>query len=254
MKKLVLIFILGTFTTFSQTINDYKYVIVPEKFDFLKVANRFNLNTSTKLLLEKYGFIVYMNNQELPAEIANNRCESLTAHLMEENTVLQTKVKLLLKDCQGKVVYETQMGASREKDYAVAYNKAFREAAKSFETLNYKYNGSITTSLTEKPLAINKSNVVTEDFKSSQTAIPTVGPPTHTFSNVHFYAQPIENGFQLVNTEPKVIYKIYNTSDPDVFFAAKGEQQGVFFKKENNWYFEYYQSNKLYSENVGVKF
>ena len=138
MKKIVLLFLLTTFGMFSQNINDYQYVIVPAKYDFLKVENRFNLNTNTKLLLEKYGFITYMNNQELPTEIANNRCASLTAHLVNDNSMLQTRVKLVLKDCQEKVVYETQMGTSREKDYGRAYNEAFRDAAKSFETLNYK--------------------------------------------------------------------------------------------------------------------
>ncbi|MGV9004255.1 hypothetical protein [Flavobacterium sp.] len=254
MKKIVLLFILTTFSMFSQTINDYQYVIVPAKYDFLKSDDRFNLNTTTKFLLEKYGFIVYMNNQELPNEIANNRCTSLTANLVNENTMLQTKVKLVLKDCQDKVVFETELGTSRAKDYAKAYNEAFRDAAKSFETLNYKYNGSNKTVLAKKPTVTAQTNVTSEVFKSSETAVPLNRNPTNTMANGHFYAQPIENGFQLVNTEPKVIYTLYNTSIPDFFIATKGEQQGVFFKKADNWYFEYYQSNTLYSENVGVKF
>lgn len=254
MKKIVLLFILSTFNVFSQSINDYQYVIVPAKYDFLKVENRFNLNTTTKLLLEKYGFVVYMNNQELPTQIANNRCSSLTAHLVDDNSMLQTRVKLVLKDCQGKVVFETQMGTSREKDYGRAYNEAFRDAAKSFETLNYKYNGSNKTIPAENQAVTTQTKVTTEVFKSSETVVPVNRTPTHTMANGQFYAQPIQNGFQLVNTEPKVIYKLYNTSVPDFFIATKGEQQGVFFKKDNNWYFEYYQSNKLYSENVGVKF
>jgi hypothetical protein len=40
---------------FSQrNVNDYKYVIVPEKFDFQKEPNQFKLNQLTKFLLKKY--------------------------------------------------------------------------------------------------------------------------------------------------------------------------------------------------------
>ena len=248
MKKIILLFILATFNMFSQTINDYKYIVVPTKYEFLKEENKYNLNTSTKLLLEKYGFVVYMNGQDVPTDIANNRCKSLNADLINDSGLFITKLKLVLKDCKDNVVFETEFGRSREKEYALAYNQAFRDAAKSFETLNYKFNGNQTTSINQ--------NVIVKPIETKatlETAIPSSGP-TKTLANGQFYAQPIENGFQLVNTEPKVIYKIYNTSVPDFYIALKGEQQGVFFKKENSWFFEYYQFNKLYSENVGVKF
>ena len=248
MKKIALLFILTTFNIFSQSINDYKYVVVPTKFDFLNEENKYNLNTSTKLLLEKYGFVVYMNNQDIPTDIANNRCKSLNAEIINDSGLLVTKLKLVLKDCKDKVVYETALGKSREKEYAVAYNQAFRDAAKSFETLNYKYNGNQTTTISQEVI------IKPIETKATLEAAVQSSGPTKTLANGQFYAQPIENGFQLVNTEPKVIYKIYNTSVPDFFIASKGEQKGVFFKKGNSWFFEYYHFNKLYSENVGVKF
>lgn len=71
---------------------------------------------------------------------------------------------------------------------------------------------------------------------------------------VQLYAQPITNGFQLVNTEPKVIYKIYNTTVKDYFIASKGDLQGVLYAKDNQWFFEYYQNDKLISEQLEVKF
>ncbi|HPW98578.1 MAG TPA: hypothetical protein PK218_08460 [Flavobacterium sp.] len=241
MKKIALLFLLTVFNVFSQNINDYKFVIVPTKFDFLKEDNSFNLNTSTKLLLEKYGFEVFMNNQELPTEIANNRCKTLTASLAKDNSMFQTKIKLVLKDCQDRIVYETAFGTSREKDYNKAYNQAFREAAKSFETLNYKYNG-------EKQIAVEK-------IEENQE-VKSVEPYSLSSENseIFYFAQPIANGFQVVNNEPRVIMRLFTTSQKGVFIGIKGDQNGVVITKNGKWFFECYEGGKLTSEPINLRF
>ena len=42
--------------SFSQTVNDYKAVIVPLKYDFMKSGNQYLLATLTKFNLNKSGF------------------------------------------------------------------------------------------------------------------------------------------------------------------------------------------------------
>ena len=50
--------------TFSQTkLNDYKYVIVPNSFDFLKSKDQYQLNSLTKFLLNKNGFTAIMEDE-----------------------------------------------------------------------------------------------------------------------------------------------------------------------------------------------
>jgi hypothetical protein len=68
------------------------------------------------------------------------------------------------------------------------------------------------------------------------------------------FALPIENGYKIVDSEPKVVYFIQNTSNENVFMAKKGDIQGTFLKKNTGWFFEYYQEGKLISEKVNVKF
>jgi hypothetical protein len=250
MTKLVLLFTLVSCAVFSQDINNYKYVIVPKKFAIFNEQNKYNLNTSSKLLLEKYGFIAVMDD-EIPTEIANNRCQSLFMDLIDNNGLLVTKLKIVLKDCAGAIVYETALGRSREKSFDIAFRSAFREAAKSFETLNYKYNGVGTVAVVAvKQSKLNNETVITD---SNETSI-VAAEPSKTVANNALYAQPISNGFQLVNTEPKVMYKIYTTSNSTVFIGFKGTQQGVFLKKNTDWYFEYYHQDKFYVEQVAVKF
>lgn len=55
-SKILLLFILISSYVFSQSVNDYQYVIVPVKYDFLSKEDQYGLNTLTKLLLQKYGF------------------------------------------------------------------------------------------------------------------------------------------------------------------------------------------------------
>lgn len=245
MKKIMLLFILATMNMFSQSINDYKYVIVPAKFDFLKEENKYNLNTSTKLLLEKYGFVVYMNNQSIPDEIANNRCKSLTADVVNDSGLLITKLQIVLKDCKNNIVYQTEVGKSREKEYTVAYNLAFREAAKSFETLNYKYNG-------ENKMVVDYTEAKPKTVEEPKSVEPYVLSSDNP--EIFYFAQPIANGFQVVNNEPRVIMRLFNTSQKNVYIGVKDDVNGVVITKNGKWFFEYYESGKFVSEPVNLKF
>ena len=141
MKKIILLFILITNYAFSQSVNDYQSVIVPIKFDFLKSDDQYKLNTLTKLLLQKYGFKVYFSSEEIPSNVDNQRCNFLYADVINDSGILMTKLKVALKDCRGKLLFETQFGSSREKNFAAGYNQALRDAGKSFDKLDYKYNG-----------------------------------------------------------------------------------------------------------------
>src|ERR1700744_3426472 len=144
MKRYILVlFLFLSFSAYSQnTINNYKYVVVPEKFSFLKQNDQYSLNSLTKGLLEYKGFTVYFDNADLPSEVANNRCRALSADLLEKGGMFTTSLTLLLKDCQGNIVFKSKEGKSREKEYKVAYNMALRDAFTSLDQVPYAYNGS----------------------------------------------------------------------------------------------------------------
>jgi len=233
-KRIFLLFVLlVSLTAFSQSINDYQYVIVPIKYDFLKENDKYRLNTLTKLLFQKYGFKSYLSSEALPNELENSRCDILYATVTDDSNLMVTKLKILVKDCRDKIIFETEFGKSRNKEFAAAYNEALREAGKSFDTLNYKYTGK------------NNSSITTESIKTIVT---------ETNSETYYFAQPIANGFQVVDNDPKVIMKLYNTSQKNVFLGIKGTINGVLISKENHWFFEYYENGKMISELLNLKF
>lgn len=236
MRKTILFFaLILSCTGFAQSINDYKYVIVPEKFEWLKEENKYNLNTLTKMLFEKTGFEVYHSSQKLPDELALDKCKALYAYVENESVLLSTRLVITLKDCTGKMVFKSVEGKSKEKSYQKAYYEAMREAAQSVNQLNYKYSGKNT--------AVAKS--------SSPIAAAT--PVTVDNAN-QLFAQPIANGYQLVDNTPKVVLKIFKTSQQDSFTAVSENKNGVVFKKGNDWIFEYYQNDQLVSEKLNIKF
>ena len=232
-SKILLLFILTSSYAFSQSVNDYQYVIVPVKYDFLSKEDQYGLNTLTKLLLQKYGFKAYLSNEEIPLNTDNQKCNFLYADVIQDKSMFVTKVKVALKDCKEKVVFETQFGSSREKEFAVAYNQAFRESGKSFDKLNYKYNGKNNSSITQEPSKTIVSEINSETF---------------------YFAQPTANGFQVVDNEPKVIMKLYTTTQKNVFIGLKGNTNGVVISKNGKWFFEYYDGDKLISESWNLKF
>lgn len=235
--------------TISLAQERYEYVIVPTKFDFFKNENEYNLNALTKSFFETEGFAVYYDKEELPKELAKDRCKAFYVDAVESNNMFKTRITIQIKDCQNKILLESFEGTSSDKSYKVAYNEAFRFALTSLKgQLNFK-NNLADNSKSNKEIADEAVEMV-EDVVAE--VIPAT-PQKSTNPN-QLFALPTENGYKLVDSVPNVIYLIQTSSEANVFIASKGEIHGVFQKKINGWYFDYYQDGKLISEKVSVKF
>ena len=248
MKKLFLfLLLLLSGFGFAQSLNDYKTVVVPLKYEFLKSENQYRMATLSKFNLNKVGFDVYYSNEVVPNTI--NRCAVLSYDIVKDNAFLATKLYVTFKDCYGKMVYQSEIGLSREKDFQVAYNDALNKAFESIYALEYQYNGGENAAVEQKVVAV-KQSVPATVVVPSQVVTTTVIDP-----NEQLFAQPLAGGnYQLIDSKPTVIMKIYKTSDANSFLAQKGSQQGVLVKKDSQWFFEYYQNDQLVSEKINVKF
>ena len=238
------IFTLFTLAGYSQnTLNSYKYVLVPERFDFSKENNQYGLNTTTKLLLEQKGFVAFVGDEALPPIVAGNKCNALKAEVVQKKGLFVTNLTLLLKDCQGNIIFKSKEGKSREKEFLAAYDEALKNAFASLNDAPYKYD---STSLAQAQQAVATPAVATSAPAPAMAAAVEI---TGTL-----YAQPTPNGYQLIDTTPKKILTLLKTSMQDYYIAEAGSSNGVVFKKDGGWFFEYYKDNKLVSQKLEVKF
>ncbi len=252
MKKIFLVVLFISAFGFSQNLNQYKYALVPAKFNFLKEANQHNLNVMTKLFMEKYKFETYLDNEVFPEDFAKDNCNKIFVDVLDNSTMFTTRVTVVIKDCKNTILFTSTEGKSKEKEYKAAYNQALRMAFDSFtilKTHNYQPSQKSLEMIGEP----SQSKIAEEVKLNLETTVPNSTVTTKIVSG-QYYAQPIENGFQIINSEPKVIYKIYKTSTKDFYIATKGSVNGIFFSKNNEYYFEYYDQEKLITEKVSVKF
>lgn len=229
---------------FSQSLNDYKAVVIPLKYDFMRSDNQYRLATLTKFNLNKVGFEAFYANES--GSESYNRCDLLYIDVVKENGFLVTKLYITFKDCYGKIVFTSDVGRSKTKEYELAYAEALNQAFMSVNALNYKYNGKVST------VGNNQSQIAVAPAAVASSAV--VKTVVNNDDPNLLYAQPTETGYQLIDKTPKVVMKLMKTSRPDSFIAIKGDIQGSLNAKDNEWYFEYYKNDKLVSEKVVVKF
>ena len=254
MKSYILLFlVLGCFSGQSQTsLNNYKYVIVPESFPFLKEKDQYGLNTIAKSLLETTGFTAYFDNSGLPTDLANNKCNALNAEVVEKKSMFSTKLTLLLKDCKGNVVFKSKEGISREKEFGPSYRLALTDAFTSLTAAKYVYQPAPSINdQSQVPAAVSDSASV---GKTAVIAAPPATATVVTPAAGTLYAQPIANGYQLIDTTPKTILRMFKSSVTDCFIAENGSSNGIVFKRDDNWIFEYYKDGKLMAEKLLIKF
>ena len=238
---------------FSQSVNDYKAVIIPLKYDFLKSENQYRLQTLTKVNLVKAGFQAFYSNESIPAEF-NDRCSLIYVDVKNEKAFLVTKLFIIFKDCTGTIIFQSEIGKSKEKEFQTAYFEALNNAFQSVYDLQYKYNPGSNMNLVSKAAA--NSEMIPTAMVSDKVATNTTNDTKVSevkISNL-LYAQPTSYGYQLIDSESKVVMKVYKTSNPVSFMATKGSVQGILVAKDNQWFFEYYQNEQFISEMINVKF
>lgn len=243
MKKYILIFFFFiSLSSIAQTINDYKYAILPVRYSFMSKDNLYRLNTLTKVHLVKLGYTVFYDTDVLPDDIADTRCDKVYIDVEKIKSLLTTKLKVIFKDCKNNLLFESKVGTSSKKDFETGYAEALEDA---FTYVKYTYSGKdMTDSQHGKAMA---KKTAAAQIDNSTTDTPFV-------EGEQLYAQATAEGFQLVNSEPKVVMKIFKTSVPDYYIASRGTTQGVLVAKQSQYYFEYQQNGKLVSEKINVKF
>lgn len=255
----------------QQNVNAYKYVVVPNSFNFLNEPNQYQTNALTKFLFEKYGFNAIMADEDFPEDLNNNRCLALYADVEKHKAFLNTKLQVHLKDCNNKVVLSSDIGQSREKEYDKVYNLALRDAFESFETLNYNYqpNDKILAKSTDvvaetsEPSAaqqeLDRLRKEVESLKKKQEpkeivvvepanaeaieevkkeikkeAKTTVKEETKSDENVQtLFANPVDNGYTITDASSKVLYHLVFSGKENVYIV-KG-QDAIVYKMNNAW-------------------
>ena len=290
MKNLFLPLILmcGLLGMSQAELNKYKYIIVPTKFETFKHENQYQTSTMIKYNLVENGFTAVYDN-DMPADLLANRCLGLLLNLKDDSSMFTTKVTLTLKDCQSNVVYTTVEGSSKEKDYKSAYSEAIKECFKSLSGLGYKYEPSGDTDqatvsfkndvkrIEEKasvapnqnipnPVVQQKATLEEQSYKNMEPVQSNIAKaenmPTLALPDVDYktedsgvlYAQAIANGFQLVDSTPKITLRMYATSQANFYIAEGDVHSGVVLKKADKWYFEYYEGDKLMGQELNIKF
>lgn len=251
MKKIIVLLLFVSSFGFSQNLNNYKYALVPAKFTFLKEKDQFRLNTLTKMLMEKYGFETYFDSDILPTDFAKENCNKVFVDVEENNSMMVAKLRVVLKDCKNNILFISEEGKSKEKEYKIAYNQALREAFNSFNNLHHKYVEKIDT---ESQVVVKTNSI--EDATPQKTE-EIVGETTAEGLRNSLSVVTTENGFDLYSIESKLLYSAKRTSLKNVYIATCGVEKGILKKDYNDtWYFEYYRegSKKLMSEPLSFKF
>lgn len=286
-KIYCLLIILAFSYSLQAQLNKYKYIVVPKNFVGFKYENQYKTSTLIKYLFQQKGFdVVY--DDSLPEDLYSKRCLGLLVQLNHKSTMFATIVSLTLKDCNDKDVFVTAEGKSKLKDNTLAYKEAINYAFNSFNNVSYSYKPATTTSVVKStPVVIeeevkeSKEIKVAEEKKDIETPVVNTGEfnsedvtlssaatvavvtevaasqattLTKTASPEVWYAQEIPNGYQLVDSTPKIRLKVYKTSVPEIYIGINEKTKGLVYSKNSKWYFEYYIADKLQIEELAIKF
>jgi len=168
---LILLSVFLTGLSQAQSLNDYKYVIVDNQYEFQKEANKYRLNEMMVFEIEKRGLKAFRNTEVLPADLNKGICNALSLKIIAKSG-LRVKMTLEFVNCTNEVVFTTKDGKSNIKDYQKAYRAALREAMTSLDEVNYSYSPS--KRVDQKETAIKEVIVENTPIKPSPKVEETI--------------------------------------------------------------------------------
>ncbi|WP_339661655.1 hypothetical protein [uncultured Polaribacter sp.] len=261
-KKIIFILVLliGS-SVYSQQIDlkKYQYIVVADRFDFVKETDQYQTSSLTKFLLKKKGFEVFLSNEVLPDDLIKNRCLALFVSVKDESSLFNIKSIIEFKDCYGELLFTSDEGKSKEKEYQKGYQEAIRRAYETMTDFEYSYNPAVVEVKEVKQKDVNilkeatNETVVSKNVMTPKINVKTTQEKvTVTAALDVLYAQAKTNGFQLVNTSPEVVFLILKTNVKDVFVIK--DKNGILYKVGEFWVAEFYENDNLVTKNYQIKF
>lgn len=243
----------------QSSINDYKYVSVNERFDFLKTADQYQLNSLTAFLLKKNGFTVVNKQNNYPQDLAQNNCLELRANVISVKGFLKTKLQLVLTNCKENVVFTSEIGKSKLKNYKDAYYEALRDAFALTE-FNYTYNGSASSVILPMPpkptiLPLVKEPVpVVLQVVEKTVPIPQVLEGSYPLAEVStgLEIKQTNTGYDFIDSSSKKIKYSAHSTLFDSVYIVEG-QAGIIYKRGQNWVREYIENGKTTIEALNIQ-
>ena len=227
-------------------LNQYKYVSVPDRFDFLKTNDQYQMNSLTQFLLTKKGFTVLESIENYPSDLAANSCLLLDVNVEKIKGFLKTKLQVQFINCKKEVVFKSAIGTSKEKDFKMAYHQAIRAAFDSLEALNYNYEASAAIDIsapieTSKPV-LPKPSVQTP----SATVVVASVDPVDSSELPKTLIVSTAYGYDITDANGRVLYSIHPTMEEGIFIIDK--LPGIAYKRGKRWVREYVLEKKTVIE------
>ncbi len=237
----------------AQSLNDYKYVIVDNQYEFQNEANEYRLNEMMVFEIEKRGLTAYRNTSVLPQDLNKGTCNALTLKVTSSSG-LRVKMKIEFVNCSSVVVFTTKDGIGRTKVYQKAYREAVRDAMTSLDEINYTYSGGLVDrpSGIEVPIQIMQPSAVSVDMdiKSSVkvvTEVPSdipsselveqVGDEIYFTDSKEYKIQSTKTGFNIYNKNNLI--GTLKKSQSGCYFAITSNFTGIGYEKDDSLVIEY---------------
>lgn len=235
---LIAIFVASqTLLTAQTNLDQYKYVSVPNRFDFMKSSDQFQISSLAKFLLTKNKFTVLEDLEKYPADLAANQCLLLNLNVEQIKGFLKTKLEVQFLNCKNQVVFKSDIGMSREKDFKTAYHQALRAAFSSVSEANYKFNETFdTVSTNENPISVKpavSTPMQATDLSSSKLTSEILMTQT-------------SYGFDIKDADGIVVYSLYQTMSDGIYIIDK--LPGIVYKRGNRFVREYISNQKIIIE------
>jgi|SRR5690554_5598110 len=218
---LILFFFVINFSGFAQNLNDYSYIVIPNKFEVQSESNQFMLNEMAYYYFDKNGFNVFMEHETPNAP----RCDGLYVDVEEKMLLMGTGLYLVLRDCNKEEVYRSEQTRSKHKEYRKAYQDKLRKAFHGLETLKInqrdiayyseptisKDDSSKTTQQKEGPYKIQSKIEV--EKSTLNKALPSSVKTIYIMNGMSFQLQKTGEGYSL--------YSVINSGDDGLQLVGK---------------------------------
>lgn len=235
-STLFLALFLGLFAykaTAQNKLSDYQYAIVPTQFVFQDEVNQYRLNSNLKFALTQLGFKTFTQGSRYPDFLMLDGCLALTANLVVDESAFSTTMQLQMVDCRGTVVFQTAEHKNREKVLEEAFTRAWEDVRADLSNVVYRYNGY------GENKSDNSSSLSTQPDAGTGTPEPRKPTAiTSQNSNQTYSIVETRNGKFLMYGED-IVLTLYPTAKADVFLGVGSLGNGVFYKSDGDWNFEY---------------